>query len=77
MSPQVKCFFCLGEIEKEHHSDQHHVIPKRYGGKVKVTVHRVCHNKWNREFDHKAMNREEFLIYLVAIKQGAGIYKDS
>ena len=38
--------------------NRHHLVPKTYGGRETVEIHRICHNKIHAVFTEKQLARE-------------------
>jgi len=47
------CARDLGEIRIE----EHHLIPKTFGGKEKVRIHKMCHQKLHATFSEREMEK--------------------
>jgi hypothetical protein len=43
--PAQYCPLCSRELVKGASVDEHHLIPKTEGGRVKALIHRICHRK--------------------------------
>lgn len=48
------CPICDRPLTKESASD-HHLIPKTFKGKEKVTLHKICHRKLHTVFTEREM----------------------
>ena len=80
-----RCWFCQEPLAKKVDGktlecDNHHVIARRYFGHGEdhefrnlVPVHRVCHNKWHRQFDVIHAPLEEYVTYMDKLQWGKGI----
>ena len=40
--------------------DEHHLLPKSCGGKIKELIHRICHRKIHATFSERELDREFF-----------------
>lgn len=49
-----KCPLCGREMP-EGSSNDHHLIPSTFGGKEKITLHKVCHDKLHHTFSEREM----------------------
>ncbi len=50
-----RCCICnreLGDVRV----DKHHLIPKTFGGKVKIKIHRICHQKVHATFSERELS---------------------
>lgn len=47
------CARDLGEI----YIEEHHLIPKTFGGKEKVRIHKMCHQKLHATFSEREMEK--------------------
>jgi hypothetical protein len=43
----------LGEVRVE----EHHLIPKTFGGKEKVSIHKMCHQKIHATFSERELEK--------------------
>lgn len=53
MQTSTECPICkreLGDLVENHH-----LIPKTFGGKDKVTIHKVCHSKIHSVFSEREL----------------------
>lgn len=49
------CPICNREMVKGKSLDEHHLIPKTFGGKEKFLLHRICHRKLHATFTEREM----------------------
>lgn len=52
------CSICDREMFKGPSVNEHHLVPKTFGGKVTVTIHRVCHQKIHSLFTERELEKE-------------------
>ena len=50
-----KCPICNRELGAV--IDEHHLIPKTFGGKEKVTLHKICHRKIHSVFTERELEK--------------------
>lgn len=41
----MKCPICKRELIDGPSVDDHHLVPKTFGGKDKIQIHKICHRK--------------------------------
>ena len=51
---EVKCSICNREMIEGLYND-HHLIPSTFGGKEKITLHIICHDKLHHTFSEREM----------------------
>jgi len=66
MQTVTKCPICNRKLGKA--TDNHHLIPKTFGGKDKITIHKICHSKIHsmfteRELQHHYHTIERLLLH--------------
>lgn len=47
-----KCPICNRDMINGSYND-HHFIPKSFGGKEKITIHKICHDKIHHTFSER------------------------
>jgi hypothetical protein len=50
-----KCPICKRELVLGDSIDGHHLIPKTFGGKDKITIHKICHHKIHSVFSEREL----------------------
>lgn len=49
------CPLCNREMIEGPSVDQHHLVPRAFGGKIKENIHVVCHRKLHSVFTEREM----------------------
>jgi len=52
----MKCPICKRELIEGLSVNEHHLIPKTFGGKETISLHRVCHDKLHSTFSEREMS---------------------
>jgi len=50
---EAKCPICNRELGEA--IDDHHLVPKTFGGKDKITIHKICHSKIHSVFTEREL----------------------
>ena len=50
----MKCPICKRELGEER-IEEHHLVPKTFGGKEKVSIHKMCHQKIHATFSEREL----------------------
>lgn len=51
------CPLCSRNLVEGDSTNEHHLIPRTFKGKVKIRIHRICHNKIHSVFtDRELLN---------------------
>lgn len=50
----MECSICKREMMEDSFND-HHLIPSTFGGKEKIPLHKICHNKLHHTFSEREM----------------------
>ena len=56
------CLICLRKMYLGSSVDEHHLIPKTFGGKETVTIHRICHQKIHSLFTERELQKQYHTI---------------
>lgn len=57
------CALCGRELgTNEDNINKHHLVPKEYGGKITVVLHRICHRKIHSIFSNKELAKRYHTI---------------
>lgn len=56
--PAGQCPLCSRPLVPGFSVDEHHLVPRSKGGRVKETVHRICHRKIHATFSEKELARD-------------------
>lgn len=51
------CPLCGRLLEPGPSVDEHHLVPRSHGGKIKTLVHRICHRKIHATFSTRELAR--------------------
>jgi hypothetical protein len=51
----MSCPLCKRELGSV--TDQHHLKPRTFGGKEKVQIHKICHNKIHSVFTERELDK--------------------
>lgn len=54
----MNCPLCSREIDNSSYADDHHLIPKCFGGKETVLLHRICHSKIHSTFSERELKNQ-------------------
>ena len=52
------CPLCGRPLVEGPSVNRHHLVPKTYGGRETVDIHRICHNKIHAVFSEKELARD-------------------
>lgn len=52
---EENCQICGRALKPGPSIDEHHLVPKTYGGKETVLIHKICHQKIHSLFDEKQL----------------------
>ena len=58
----MDCPICKRELIAGPSVDDHHLVPKTFGGKEKVTVHKICHHKIHSVFTERELQHHYHTI---------------
>lgn len=60
-----KCPICQRILILGSTIDEHHLMPKMYGGEETIVIHKVCHQKIHSLFTEKELKDKYFTVKLL------------
>lgn len=51
------CPLCHRPLEPGPSVDEHHLVPRSEGGKIKAVIHRICHRKIHATFSERELTQ--------------------
>jgi hypothetical protein len=51
------CPLCSRDMYAGPSVNEHHLVPKTFGGKVKILIHRICHHKIHSIFSERELQK--------------------
>jgi hypothetical protein len=56
----LKCPICQRALDKS--ANEHHLVPKTFGGKNTITLHKICHSKIHHTFTERDLKNYYYTV---------------